>query len=223
MSGYDVSARHDTDPRHDAGPATHRRRPGWLRRTAGRIGAGLLVVATLAAGVEIIVRTPDSDHISRYFLRSGDVGERVEALDFAATVTSVRGGTAVVGDRGQELHTDGAWILVRIRVEALTEPQSLRFGAIYDRRGRTFEYAGRVDQLLDAEVQPGIPIEGEMIFEVPRDAVPDAHLRLFNALVGDPNYQTMVDVDLGLDEATLDAWIADPEPLRVAQLEVSTS
>lgn len=205
-----------------AGPASHRRRPGRLGRFASRVGAILLILATLAAGHEIIEGRPDEAAISGYFLRQGAVGDRVSALDFSATALAVRGGQAIVTDLGnEELHTNGVWVLVKVRLEAHEERQSVSFAAIYDRRGRTFDATNRYLQPLTSyRFQPGMPVEGELVFELPRDAVPGARLRLFNGSVASFKHQTLIEIDLGLTETSLDAWVDNREPMRVAVPEV---
>ena len=202
-----------------SGPVTHRRRPGWPRRAGRRVGAALVILATLALGHEITSRTPERTVTAGYFLRSGGVGDRVESLDIAATVVSVRGGSAV-HYRDEELHTNGVWIVTRVRLETLTEPNLLLHFAIDDRRGRTYVVTGRIFQPMTGyTLQPGIPVEADLVFELARDAVPGARLRLHPDLVGDTRYQSMIDIDLGLDEALLREFLA-AEPVRPQEPEV---
>src|SRR5690606_15163718 len=129
----------DSPSSEPARPASHRRRPGRLRRAVHGLGALLLVLLTLAAGHEIIEGRPANDTATGYLPRTGSVGDRVETSDYAATVLTVRGGRAIVTNRrADELHTNGMWLLVRVQLEAHEEPQMLSSAVIYDRRGRTF-------------------------------------------------------------------------------------
>jgi hypothetical protein len=203
------------------GPVTHRRRPNWFARATRRAGAVLVILATLAAGYEVVARTPDADTTEDYFLRPGGIGDRVESLALAATVTGVRGGVAVIDEDGVEVHTDGVWMLVRMRVEGLDEPRNLAFGAIEDRRGRTIEFTDRVEHPLDRYTfEPGIPVDAELLFELPRDAVPGGRMLLYHELAASRHFQNMVAVDLGLTEEDLTEWLAVTEPLRVKDPEV---
>lgn len=203
-----------------SGPVTHRRLTRW-RRAARVTSSVLLMLATLAAGHEIMQSRPDRSVTMGHFLRTGGLGDRVESLDVAATVVSVRGGAAVLTERHEEYHTDGVWLVVRVRLESLHQPQQVTLLAVHDRRGRTFWSSEKFFQAtVGYTVQPGIPVEVDVVFEVPRDAVPDAHLRVNNNKGLDLDNHTMADVDLGLDEESLRRFLANDEPVRVEATEV---
>jgi hypothetical protein len=200
---------------------THRRRPGWLRHAGRRIGAALLILATLAIGHEVTAHIPDRTVTAGHFLRTGGIGDRVESLEIAATIVDVRGGRAVVSPRDEELHTSGMWIVVRTRLETLTEPTLVLHFAIQDRRGRVYRESSRLFQPLSGyTLQPGIPVEGDIAFEVARDSVPGAQLRLHEDTGVGYEFQTMILIDLSLDEAAMTAFLADDAPVRIGEPEV---
>jgi hypothetical protein len=185
------------------------------------LASGLLVLATLAAGHEIVQSAPDRSVTMAHILRTGDVGDRVESLTVAATVVSVRGGSAVLTERHEEYHTDGVWLVVRVRLESLHEPNQITLLAIRDRRGRTFDATERFFQsTVGYTVQPAIPVEMDVVFEVPRDAVPDSHLRVNDEKGLDVKNHTVADVDLGLDERSLQGFLANDGPVQVEAMEV---
>jgi hypothetical protein len=192
-----------------------------VRRFGRRLGAALVILATLAAGHEITARIPDGTVIAGHFYRTGGIDDRVESLDIAATVVDVRGGPAVVSNRGEELHTGGMWIVVRVRLETLTQPNLILHFAIQDRRSRVYKDSARLFQPFTGyTLQPAIPVEGDLVFEVARDAVPGAQLRLYTGLGAGYEFQTMILIDLGLDEGDLQSLLATDAPVRISEPEV---
>ena len=70
-------------------------------------------------------------------------------------------------------------------------------------------------------LQPDVPIQGEIMFEVPRDAAAGLRFQLSSQLwVRENLNQTVVEVDLGIDQAKVTGWLAVREPLKYADPRV---
>jgi hypothetical protein len=201
---------------------SHRAPPDRLARFGSRLGVGTLIIAALAMGGPLAALRPDNAVRERPYLRAGRVGELVPVRTFDAAVLSVRG-AAKISQGGGRHDTGGVWILVRVRLVVRDETTTIRYAALRDQRGRSFVQSARIDQPLTdgaRELQPGVPVEGEIAFEVPRDAVAQLSLRLART---DPDHRmdAMAEVPLlPVDSATVDRWLADPTPAAVAQPKV---
>jgi hypothetical protein len=194
--------------------------PRWPRLRA-RAGAGLLVIAALAAGGAFTARVPDTDARERPFVRAGRLGEPVDARTFDATVVAVRGGTSVERT-GRTRTTGGVWVLARVRLSARQAPVSVDYATLRDGRGRMFLATTRLSQPLVSgghPLQPGIVVEGEIVFEVPRDAV-TSRLAIRLADASDPRVDAVAEVPLAIERSDVERWLAEGAALRVADVEV---
>ena len=152
-------------------PGRHRNL-GPLQRFLKRTGSILLIIAALGVGDFIVRSTPDVDKRERPFLVHGELGTAVDARLFSATLLQTR--TAAVVKASNFVHdTQGVWVILRMRFVALHEPLSISYAAVVDARGRSFYATDRVNQpLVDGSriLQPGVGVEGDVAFEIPRDA-----------------------------------------------------
>lgn len=197
---------------------SHRAPAGRIAALGSRLGAGALILSALAVGGVVDAWQPSTDTRERPFVRVGAVGEAVSARAFDATVLGVRGGAKIAYQR--RIHgTGGVWILIRIRIVTHDEPTAIGYAALRDGRGRLFLASDRVAQPignLAREFQPGIPVETEVAFEVPRDAFPALTVRLAPPR-SSPRLDAVVEVALpGADDATVDRWLSAAEPLTLA-------
>jgi hypothetical protein len=191
-----------------------------LAALGSRLGVAALVLAALAIGGPIIAAAPSPDTQNRPFVRSGKVGERVDARVFDATVVSVRG-AAQLARSGTAAHdTAGIWVLVTVRLVAHTEPVSVGYAAVRDERGRIYWATNRIDQpLIGGRVlQPGVPVQGELAFEVPKPVATQLTVRLAWHRF-EQRLDAMVEVPLPIDAAAVQRWsdqkpvtLADPKP-----------
>ncbi|WP_460844945.1 DUF4352 domain-containing protein [Phytohabitans suffuscus] len=191
-----------------------------------RARVGMLLVAALAVGGVVANWRPvhggGADDRERPYIAAGQVGEAVSARSFEAQLVSVRGARLLgVGSKGYE--TGGVWILVRVRVTATTEDTAVRYAALIDDRGREFLLSNRFTQSLadgGRTFQPGIAVEGEIAFEVPRDAATSLRLRLASPLI-DHRMDAMAEIEVPkVDTATVDKWATQKEAVVVEQPEV---
>ena len=168
-------------------------------RVPARLGAGALVIAALSAGVAITARAPDTETRERPFARRGTVGQRMSARTFDVTVLGARG-AARIERAGRVRDTGGVFVVVRVRAVAGRKPTTIDHAAVRDGRGRTYLATPRITQPLAAGghvLQPGIAVEGEIAFEVPRDAA--SSLTVLLADSSDTRMDAVVEVAVPID------------------------
>lgn len=208
-----------TAPTPSAPPAHsgRHRNLGPLQRFLARTGSVLLVIAALGVGDFVLRITPDVDEQQRPFLAQGEQGQAVDAREFAATLVKVR--TAGAVKAANFIHpTQGVWLVLRMRFVALKEPVQINYAAVVDERGRSFYASDRLKQpVIDGSriLQPGIILEGDVAFEVPRDAT-GLTAQFSNAGVV-RTMQAVTDITLPLAET---AWL-DREPVTIEPLKVN--
>ena len=111
------------------------------------------------------------------------VGDRVTVGDRAYTITNVKT-TASVGDEYTKKTATGVYVLVSMTIEN-TGKESATMTTndikIIDSKGRTFEsdsnaWIALKDNILLKQIQPGLPVTGETVFDVPKGI--DANLQV---------------------------------------------
>ena len=184
------------------------------RRVARRAGAGVLILAALAAGRVVTSAYGADDSLGDPFLVAGSLGRPVSLRYADVTATAVEGSTLVSPNSG--MRTTGVWLAVRLKIVTKGEPQEVRYAAVEDRRGRTYLANGTRSQFSPGASQPGVPRYASALVEVPADAVKGARLRVaLNSL--DTRRDDMADIDLGLTAADAQEWAARTEMLQVPE------
>jgi hypothetical protein len=189
--------------------------------TGVRIGRWLAAVATavvvVVVGSAITNTELTPEEKFREFVDTGAMGEWFSTLDFDLNVLAAHTATTLSPDSGVELDTAGVWLLVRVQVMADQEPVWLDLAQVRDSSGRTWSATERTDQpLVDQSyrLDPRIPVEGAVAFEVPRGAATDLTFRLgedTNSLYG-LQMATVAEVPLEIDEPAIAGGLAAPEP-----------
>ncbi|MDQ7905357.1 hypothetical protein RB614_12560 [Phytohabitans sp. ZYX-F-186] len=186
----------------------------------------MLLIAALAVGGVVANWRPiggdRADIRERPYIAVGEVGESVSARSFEAQLVSVRGARLLgVSSKGYE--TGGVWILVRVRVTAFTEKTTVGYAALIDDRDREFLVSNRFTQLFAdgaRSFQPGIPVEGEIAFEVPRDVATSMRLRLAAPVI-DQRMDGMAEIELPkVDTTTVDRWATQQEAVIMEKPKV---
>jgi len=199
-------------------------RPGrrWQRLLTVPLSL-LLILATVVAGQEIIRRAPDYDSGSRPYVHAGRVGDTVDGRTFSVVVASVHGAGTVRARFDEEYRTDGVFVAVRATVTAYADAVQLEHVVVVDRTGRTFVATPRFFQEMTVyyRFQPAIPVTGEILFEVPRDAAAGLALQLSVDQILDRRNQTIAQVDLGIGQSMVDTWLRGAEPLELTDPEVA--
>lgn len=141
-------------------------------RRPSRGATAAVIVLTIATGA-VSNSATDWWPPTGPFVTSGDVGERIEVPPVSVVVHGVRAGTLLV-DFGADdgLTTDGVWIAVDVTAEALSEPSNIGEFALRDERGRSYRQSNRVsNDMVGRAFDPGISERGDVVFELPRDAL----------------------------------------------------
>jgi hypothetical protein len=106
---------------------------------------------------------------------------------------------------------------------ATTEDTVIGYAALIDDRDREFLVSNRFTQLFADSartLQPGIPVEGEIAFEVPRDVATSMRLRLASPLL-DQRMDGMAEIRLPkVDTATVDGWATQKDAVIMEKPEV---
>lgn len=187
-----------------------------------RLGVGALVIAALAVGSVVKSYTPDTDTRERPFTRSGAVGDQVDARVFDAVVVGVRGAPKVTR-QGKTYHTGGVWVLVTVRLVAHVAPTTVNHAMVVDTDGRLYKATQRFSQPLGGGhmLQPDIPAQGEMVFEVPVGAAPGLAIQLSSGRLG-VRMDALAEISLGIDRATVEGWRAATAPAVVENAGVGS-
>jgi hypothetical protein len=198
-----------------------------LRRWCNRIGTAVAVLVTLVAGQAILRTEPDYHETVAPFYLAGEPGKPVTVSGLNVTMLGVRGAAKAGLAGGPYVDTGGVWVLVRVRLEATTKTTTTRYLALADDQHRTFRATQRFRQPLGElswDLQPGIPIEGEIAFEVPRAVATSLTLRVaetFNELTnGELN--ALTDIRVPVTEGDVSRWLASQTPAILADPTVVT-
>jgi hypothetical protein len=195
------------------------------RRWAARLGAAVVALLTLVAGQTIIDAEPDVNEIVAPFYVAGSPDQRVQVGSVAVTMLGVRGAATLVRPDGGVIDTTGVWIIVRVRLEATTSTTTVNYAAVADGRGRSFRLSGRFRQGFSEgmrDLHPGIPVAGEMAFEVPRDAATSLTLRVaesYDAVRG-LEMRPVTDIKVPVTADALAGWLGESTPATVQDAKV---
>ena len=182
------------------------------RRVARRAGAGVLIIAALAAGRAVTTAFDDDTGLDEPYLVSGSLGRPVGLRYADVTATGVDGSTAVSPNLG--MTTTGVWLVVPLKIVTKGEPGQVRYAAVQDTRGRVFLANGTRSQYSPGLAQPGVPRYASVLVELPADAVAGAHLRVaLDSL--DQRRDSMADIDLGLTPEQAREWASRKDRLQV--------
>ncbi len=104
------------------------------------------------------------------------VGDRVTVGDRAYTITDVKSSASVGDNEYTKKEATGIYVLVTMTIENTgkeSSTMSTNDVKIIDSEGRTFEsdtqaWAALKDNILLKQIQPGLPVTGETVFDVPK-------------------------------------------------------
>jgi hypothetical protein len=189
---------------------------GARRPVVRRLGTAALVVAALAIGGALSAYKPGPDVKHRPFISDGKQGERVHTRAFDAELLGVRGGEAIASG-GVKHESKGVWVIAKVRLTATVEATTVAYAALRDGDDRIFLATGRITQPLGSrELQPGIPVEFEFVFEVPENVPLSLAMRLaVHVLESSNRMDGMAQLELPIGRDELTKWKADKEPLKI--------
>lgn len=151
----------------------------------------------------------------------GAVKERVAGRNFAVTVNGFRlahsyktAGAWISRQDNVVLKTPGIWMSTVVSLEAFQQPVGAVTARLRARDGSYYN-AGGSDRpsvkgvnLAGQTVLPGLPQNGAYFFELPPAQLVGAHLEFFTASHVPGSNDSVIDVDLGLDQAKVDELVA---------------
>ena len=181
------------------------------------IGGIAAVLATLLVGQALLRTAPSADDDSATFLVGGRSFRPVVVGGLAVTVLGIRGASLVRRPDGQILDTGGVWVIVDVELTATQQTTAVRYLALADRDGNTYRVSQRWHQAITEgvpDLQPGLPVDGEVAFEVPRDAATQLSLRAgehWSVAVG-LRSRAVTDIALPVERSEVDRWVADRDP-----------
>jgi len=181
------------------------------------IGGIAAVLVTLLLGQALLRTAPSADDDSATFLVGGRSFRPVVVGGLAVTVLGIRGASLVRRPDGQILDTGGVWVIVDVELTATQQTTAVRYLALADRDGNTYRVSQRWHQAITEgvpDLQPGLPVDGEVAFEVPRDAATQLSLRAgehWSVAVG-LRSRAVTDIALPVERSEVDRWVADRDP-----------
>jgi hypothetical protein len=200
------------------------RHRGLAASGRNRLTAAILLLAALALGTTAIQLTPDFEDRVRPFVRTGKVGEAVDVREFSVTVLGIRGGTRLknASTLSETIYqTDGVWLLVKVRVRAFKGSTNFRGAALASADGRVYDASMRPSTTSNVQgrtLQPGIPVEGEIVFEVPKDVARDVTLQI--AIEVGARLDAQAEVRMKTDASTVRSWTESTQPISIAPVVV---
>ena len=193
-----------------------------IRWGVTRAGVLILIGLTLVAGRAILGAQPEYGDTLAPFLRSGGPDQRVEAANFAVKVLGVRGAAKIKRPDGAAVDTAGVWIIVKVRLEAIQKTDRLGYLGLQDAAGRIFLATERFSQpLAIRDIQPGLPTEGEIAFEVPSDDAVGLSFQLSSHLDTQLALNAVANIALPVTKAAVAGWLADSTPATLMDTAVA--
>ncbi|TDD65003.1 hypothetical protein E1262_26505 [Jiangella aurantiaca] len=145
--------------------ARHRR-----AQRPSRAGLVTMTVVVIAAGA-VVSRADTWWPEAGPFVTEAEVGEPVHVEPVRVTVHGARAAT-VLADGLNDLDSEGVWIAVDVTAAALDQPAGISGMMLRDRRGREYASSNRVtNPMIGSTFDPRVPERGEVVFEVPSDAL----------------------------------------------------
>jgi hypothetical protein len=183
-----------------------------------RVGSGTALVLIVALASVVLRSAPSEAEWQAPIEVRGQLGDRVEGRNIAATVEDVRIARSVTASTGWVGETTGVWVVVDVQAEAVvTEVGALLSTAELVLGEDVYSASTRpgLGTVAGQSLAVGIPQEGPLMFEVPRDAVTsavaaDALLRL--AIARDPRTDSMLVVPLDLSRVDVEETVTTSAP-----------
>jgi hypothetical protein len=167
----------------------------------------LLALVAVAALWAMQRTTPNYTRLMAPIEHRGDSGATVEGRTMAVRVDRVELARSlrvhrVAGTR--TLDTGGVWLIVHATASSVEEPETLKAAAVETTGGLRYQQTDRVGpaSLLSSKtLQPGVPVSGDLVFELPPSALPGAELLVSHHVFGAGFRDSMLRIRLPLDAA----------------------
>lgn len=188
----------------------------------------LLIATPLVLAAIVFLQRAEPDYEARIapIPVHGRVGERVQARSFTVLLkrTKLAGAYKVkpgaLDDAPRVMRPHGIWMSALVEVEALSEPGVVnarvrtRDGLLYQASPATRPDIGGM-ALESQGIAPGLTVTGAYFFDLPRDRLEGAHMEFYWGGIGriPTGLDHVVDIDLGLDAATVRKLMDEAPPV----------
>ncbi|GII77647.1 hypothetical protein Sru01_26290 [Sphaerisporangium rufum] len=169
---------------------------------------GLLTGALLLAAIAGVHRAmPDITRRYAPIATDGEIGREVDTTAFRLRVDRMQVARTVrftddLNLPGPARTTRGVWVVVWATAAATTEALQLQGARLVTADGSAYLAASLRDTLDKADLQPGIPAYGALLFEIPADRLAGARLAVTpHSVAGLDLLGPAADIDLGLSDA----------------------
>lgn len=181
------------------------------------MGAGVLVLAALAVGRVVTDQLPNPAATGNApFERVVEVGSPAHLRVGDVTVTRIQGGKAWA-DASEGKLTPGLWLVADLTFVPSNRESGISQVSVREPSGGTWD-RGRGISTCNSGVA-GVPMTCTVTVEIPERPMPGAELVLrWDA--GDLRWDDQAVIPLTLDEATVKAWAAVTEPIRISPAKV---
>lgn len=158
-----------------------------------------LVLAVVAIGITWV--TPPERAVTAPFVVTGQIGETVQAREGTLLIDQVALADQVTDADGEDaLH--GTWLVLRIAVTSVREPESNWLAMtqlLVD--GRTYSISRHVKaQFITGILQPGLPLQGWLAFELPAGTTSGEAELVFTQSIPNPQLDSEIRVRLQLED-----------------------
>jgi hypothetical protein len=136
-----------------------------------------LVVGAVTAGCALVTYVPQGESVNAPFLVEGEVGETIDLTYAELTVTDVRVAD-VLTSPAEAAAASGTFVVVDATWRATQGETTFSGAEITDEQGRRFWPSTRGGCSTSASAQPGYAWRTTYCFDVPRDALEGATVRL---------------------------------------------
>ncbi|MDH2425715.1 hypothetical protein [Sphaerisporangium sp. TRM90804] len=195
-----------------------------MRRT---LVAAAVAAALFAANVAVQRATPSPDQRYAPIASRGGTGHQVDTTTFQLRVDRVQPARTIrmtdpYGLVREPRSTPGIWVVVSATVAATTETFQAQGARLRTRAGLEYEASSVLDTLDKVTLQPGIPVYGPLLFEIPARDLAGAVLSVTRHADGAGGLDVLgpaVEVDLGLSDAYASRLLKEmPSSLTVGQV-----
>lgn len=136
-----------------------------------------LVVGAVTAGCALVTYLPQDAGVEAPFIVEGEVGETLDLTYAKLTVTEVRVADTLTG-LSETAAAGGTFVVVDATWRALQGQTSFGGAEVTDQQGRRFWPTNLAGCSTSASAQPGYAWRTTYCFDVPRDALAGATVRL---------------------------------------------
>lgn len=189
-----------------------------MKRLAWMLLGLVLIVAVLAVGR--LTPTPN-DRVAQ-IATHGKLGETIDTGGFTVNVHKVQATTTLTaqssfGDKSAQ-RTDQIWLVLDATIRGDWRPTTYNDARLETSGGFLFRASERITSELVTEdmIQPGLARRGMIVFELPKNRLAGAKLRLGRSLTEDVRLGPEAVVDLGIDDAKAKQLVEDaPKQIRL--------